>query len=169
MSAQLPLRPLLPGLPRRLSAWRARRGFTIVELMMAVAVLAVLAGLAISGWSGYQEKLRMKKAQEDIATLSLLIDAYFQDTGAFPADLAAIGRAGLLDPWGAPYEYLDLSTVKGKGKARKDHSLVPINSDYDLYSKGPDGASVGPLTAKASRDDIIRGRNGQYVGPASLF
>ena len=161
-----PKEPLLP-LPQRPRP--ARRGFTIVELMLAVTLLAVLVGLAANGWSGYQEKARSKKAQEDIMVLAVIIDAHYADTGAFPADLAAIGRAGLLDPWGAPYEYLDLSTVKGKGKARKDHSLVPINSDYDLYSKGPDGDSVGPLTAKASRDDILRGRNGQFVGPASQF
>lgn len=136
---------------------------------MSIAVLAVLVGLAISGWSGYQEKLRTKKVQEDIMALSVVIDAHFQDTGTFPADLAAIGRSALRDPWGEPYQYQELLTVNGKGKARKDHSLVPINSDYDLYSKGPDKDSVGPLTAQASRDDIIRARNGQFVGPASSF
>lgn len=52
---------------------------------------------------------------------------------------------------------------------RKDHNLVPLNTDYDLYSSGPDGASVGPLTAKASRDDILRANNGRFVGPASAY
>ncbi len=47
--------------------------------------------------------------------------------------------------------------------------MVPINSDYDLYSKGPDGASQGPLTAKASRDDIIRANNGRFIGPVALY
>ena len=49
---------------------------------------------------------------------------------------------GLLDPWGNLYQYLNLSdpTIKDiKGKARKDRNLVPINSDYDLYSTGKDG------------------------------
>lgn len=52
---------------------------------------------------------------------------------------------------------------------RKDHNLVPINTDYDLYSMGPDGQSVAPLTAKASRDDIIRGADGAFIGRASDF
>jgi len=52
---------------------------------------------------------------------------------------------------------------------RKDHNLVPLNTDYDLYSMGPDGNSVGPLTAKASRDDIIRANNGSYIGPAANY
>jgi general secretion pathway protein G len=59
--------------------------------------------------------------------------------------------------------------MKGNGKARKDKFLVPINSDYDLYSDGQDGQSASPLTAKASQDDIVRAANGRYVGLASQF
>jgi general secretion pathway protein G len=57
----------------------------------------------------------------------------------------------------------------GGGQPRKDRFLVPINSDYDLYSMGPDGASTPPLTAKASHDDIIRASDGAYVGVAENF
>ena len=55
------------------------------------------------------------------------------------------------------------------GQLRKDKNLVPINTDYDLYSKGPDGKSVTPLTANSSRDDIIRANNGAYVGEAEDY
>jgi general secretion pathway protein G len=41
---------------------------------------------------------------------------------------------------------------------------VPINSDFDLYSMGEDGKSSPPLTAKSSRDDIVRANNGAYYG-----
>jgi general secretion pathway protein G len=34
---------------------------------------------------------------------------------------------------------------------------------------GPDGASVGPLTASASRDDIVRANNGRFVGTAASY
>jgi general secretion pathway protein G len=74
-----------------------------------------------------------------------------------------------IDPWGHPYQYLSFSGLKGKGEMRKDKNLVPINSDYDLYSMGPDGESQTPLTAKASRDDIIRANNGGYVGIAENY
>jgi len=56
-----------------------------------------------------------------------------------------------------------------KGKARKDKFLVPLNSTYDLYSKGKDGQSKLPLTAKASKDDIIRASDGAFIGLASEF
>ena len=51
----------------------------------------------------------------------------------------------------------------------KDKSLHPLNSDYDLYSMGKDGASTGPLTAKASRDDVVRANDGRFIGLAKDY
>jgi general secretion pathway protein G len=145
------------------------RGLTLIELVLVIALVAILASLAASGWGGYQNRIKTKTAVEEITAISMVIDQYYADNNAFPADLAAIGRGGLRDPWGNAYAYLDLTSAKGKGKARKDHSLVPLNSDYDLYSKGPDGKSSSPLTAQASRDDILRANNGRFIGPASTY
>ncbi|MGH7274409.1 MAG: prepilin-type cleavage/methylation domain-containing protein, partial [Nitrospiria bacterium] len=55
------------------------------------------------------------------------------------------------------------------GDLRKDAKLVPINSDFDLYSMGSDGQSASALTAKQSWDDIVRASNGGYVGIASEY
>ena len=52
---------------------------------------------------------------------------------------------------------------------RKDKNLVPLNADYDLYSKGKDGKSQPPLTAKVSYDDIVRANNGGFVDLASKY
>jgi general secretion pathway protein G len=52
---------------------------------------------------------------------------------------------------------------------RKDKNLVPINSEYDLYSVGPDGDSVPPLTAQPSRDDIVMANDGKFIGLASDY
>ena len=76
---------------------------------------------------------------------------------------------GMLDPWKGTYQYTRLDNAKGKGSARKDKNLVPINTDYDLWSNGKDGKSVAPLTAQASRDDIVRANNGRFVGPAADY
>ena len=73
------------------------------------------------------------------------------------------------DPWGNADQYLSHDDVKGKGNFRKDKNIVPINSDYDLYSMGPDGDSVPPLTATPSRDDIVRANNGRFVGIAADY
>lgn len=57
----------------------------------------------------------------------------------------------------------------GPTQPRKDRFLVPINSDFDLYSMGKDGESVAPLNAAKSRDDVVRAANGAFVGLASKF
>ena len=108
----------------------------------------------------------MAPAIGDIETLSQNITEYNLTNGSLPAALSDIGSA-LTDPWGNPYQYIPIG--KGKGGFRKDRFLVPINTDYDLYSMGPDGASVGPLTAAPSRDDIIRANDGGFIGLASEF
>ena len=53
--------------------------------------------------------------------------------------------------------------------ARKDRFLVPINSTYDLYSVGKDGKTVAALTAKASKDDIVRANDGAFIGLAVKY
>ena len=55
------------------------------------------------------------------------------------------------------------------GQARKDRFLVPLNSDYDLYSAGKDGKSRPPLSAQMSQDDIVRANDGAYIGLASQY
>ncbi len=44
--------------------------------------------------------------------------------------------------------------------------MNPVNSDYDLYSKGPDGDTQKQFTAAKARDDIVRANNGRYYGTA---
>ena len=148
-----------------------RSGFTIIELLVAVAVFAALAAIAVPSYQDYRYKALVAQAKSDIKDLDVLITRYYADNMQFPDSLADIGKAGMLDPWKNPYQYLRLSPLDPPktGKVRKDKNLVPINADYDLYSKGQDGASVAPLTAKASRDDIVRGSNGRFVGLASDY
>ena len=108
-------------------------------------------------------------AEEEIAEIQTSIDDFYDKNGRYPTSLEEVFGETPLDPWGNPYQYLDLTDLKGKGKMRKDKNLVPINSDYDLFSMGPDGQSVSPLTAQASQDDIVRGRNGAFIGLATEY
>ena len=148
---------------------RLARGFTLVEIGITLGLLAILMTIALPMYGGWRDRIKIKQAQDDIIAMSMVLDTQLLDTGALPANLAAIGRGGLLDPWGRPYAYLNLMSTQGNGQARKDHSLVPLNTDYDLYSSGPDGASSPPLTARSSRDDIIRANTGRYIGPAAGY
>ena len=153
-----------------MSAVRGRAaGLTMVELLIVIAIVAILAGVAVPAYSDYRERARIKQAAADLAALSLLINSYQLDARAYPPNLAAVGNAGRRDPWGRPYVYLNLQDPKTKGQARKNKNLVPINSDYDLYSVGRDGDSRPPLTAKPSRDDVLRANDGRFLGLASDY
>jgi len=144
-------------------------GVTLVELLLAVAIVAVLAMIAIPSYSSYLDRSKVTQAEGDIVQIEVAIAQYLSDHGSLPNALTDLSNVNLTDPWGNPYQYLDLTQAGARGHARKDRSLVPINSDYDLYSMGKDGRSVAPLTAQASRDDIVRGRNGAFVGLATDF
>jgi general secretion pathway protein G len=148
---------------------RPRLGFTLPELLIALAILAVLAVIAFPKYADYQERIRIAQAIIDIKDMDIKLQQYRLDNPAFPDDLSPIGMSGKLDPWGRPYQYLNLGSIKGKGAARKDKNLVPINSDFDLYSLGKDGASSPSLNAKPSRDDVVRASDGRFVGLAQDF
>jgi general secretion pathway protein G len=139
-------------------------GFTVLEVMVAIAVLAVLAVIATGQYGRYMERLRITRAILDIGAIEGHLAHFEANNRGLPDSLSELGVTLPLDPWGRPYEYLNHATAEGKGGFRKDKNIVPINTDYDLYSVGPDGVSVPPLTAKQSRDDIVRANDGRFIG-----
>jgi general secretion pathway protein G len=142
---------------------------TLIELMLVLAMVAVLAAVALPMYESYRERVRQSLAIQDITVLQVVIKRYATDSGSYPASLAVVGNGGKLDPWGRPYVYQELISVGSISKARKDRKFNPINSDFDLYSLGRDGASRQQLTNKLSLDDIVRANDGKYVGLASGY
>lgn len=145
------------------------RGFTLVELMIVVALILTIAALAIPNLLAALKQAKIAKAVGDIHSIGTDIEGYSLVNAQFPNTLADIGYGNYKDPWGNPYQYLNFANTNGKGKMRKDRFLVPINSFFDLYSMGPDGKSVSPLTAQASQDDIIWANDGDFIGVASDY
>jgi len=144
-----------------------QRGVTLLELIVVAAAVVILSALAIPGFNNYIERTRTSRAIGDIGTISLQLYRWQLNTTTFPATLADAGIAAT-DPWGQPYEYTPVEGTP-QNQLRKDHNLHPINTDFDLYSIGPDGRTNKPLTAQASRDDIIRANNGSYIGVAANY
>ncbi len=96
------------------------------------------------------------------------VELYVAMHNALPNSWADMPGTRTIDPWGRPYVFYNI-LANGKGGARKDHALNPLNGDYDMYSVGPDGLSKAQITQKDSVDDVIRASNGGYVGIASGF
>ncbi len=127
-----------------------------------------MAAITIPVYTQYKVKINNVIAITDIINIQVAVESYFQATDSYPNSLTDVNMNQLLDPWETAYEYLNLDGVP-TGQMRKDQALVPINSDYDLYSKGPDGQSAKPLTAATSRDDIVRANDGGFIGIASDY
>jgi general secretion pathway protein G len=144
------------------------RGFTLLELFIAVGLVAILAAIAIPAYQRYILRAQIARARVDIATMAGVIAKSYNGGNSYPASLADVHLDTKLDPWGRPYRYYNI-LANGKGHARKDHALNPLNRDFDLYSVGPDGKSKSQITQKDSLDDVIRANDGVFIGVAADF
>lgn len=125
---------------------RAALGFTLLELLVVVAIIALLAGYVGPRYLAQLNKSEVSAARAQIDAFTKALDQYRIDVGRYPTTeqgLAALYRqpggaskwAGPYlakepppDPWGKPYEY---RAVSAAGK------------DYEIVSRGKDGAPGG--------------------------
>ena len=155
----------VPGRP----GFGDNRAFTLLEILIVMAIMVTLAAMGIPAFGDALDSAYVGRAIGDIRTLQTEITRYEVQMGKLPDALQEVGVTDLLDPWGNPYQYLNFDNVQGQGQKKKDKFLVPLNSTYDLYSKGKDGKTSTALTANASKDDIVRANDGAYVGLGSQY
>jgi len=167
------LDPLNPGATRfqRGGDIHVQGGFQLLELLIALAVISVLTMVAFPMYTDHRDKVNDGVAAGDIAAIVQRIERFYTENNRYPDSLDEVGAAKMQDPWEHNYQYLRINGagLKSKAALRKDKNLVPINTDYDLYSSGKDGTTFPPLTAKNSQDDIIRANNGKFIGLAADY
>lgn len=168
MTSTDPTPCVAPAAPGRRARRRADGGFTLIELLVVMTIIGVIAGIALPSYRGVRERAQVAAAISEIASLQQEITEFSLLNDRLPTDLSEIGRGADLDPWGRAYAYGNHALISD-GAKRKDRFLVPVNSDYDLYSIGPDGLSAPPFTAGQSRDDVVRANNGGFIGLAEAF
>lgn len=119
-----------------------RVGFTLMEVLVVVAILVILAGVASVAVFGYLDKANYDGAKLTIAKIETAVMAFKVQNGDFPAEIsvlaqplngmpASLEQKDLIDPWGQPY-VLDVGTLSATGKPR-------------IYSPGPPGTGT-PVT-----------------------
>lgn len=254
---------------------RAAHGFTLLELMIVMAILSIIASMGVPQYLSALRIARIGKARHELVTIANAIAAYQGSNGGhLPLTLYQVGFGGRLDPWGLPYCYLNYGDGTGDGlewaiKAglvdpsavvkvamgaaargapgprlagfqlpflapqspggpvpqepgrgpvdlvpadridvtkivssvvrpiapdevvgltgslvsgatifttvpidstrRRDRYLFPLNTDYDLFSLGPNGLTSVSLGEGLSQDDVIRANNGGFFGTASEY
>jgi len=147
----------------------SQSGFSLLEFLIVAALISLVMVVAIPNYSEYRDRADNATADADISTISHRIELFYLEHQHHPDSLNEIGVDTLLDPWKNPYHYTRIEGKQGFNGLRKDKNLVPLNTDYDLYSSGKDGSSVDPITTGVSQDDIISANNGLFVGLASDY
>ena len=133
---------------------RAVRGFTLVEITVAVAIVGILAGLAITQGLKAIQRAKQAKAMDDMADTAKYVAVRLSILGVYPDPLTVRNCPTCpwvpyvrKDPWGTPYAY------------------ASSGDTYTLRSLGADGR-VSPGITFATRDafelDIVM-KDGQFV------
>ena len=146
------------------------KGFTLIEIMIVVAIIGTLSAIALPNYLKYKNNARVAAAIADIRIIEKQIALYFFDNSQLPDNLGQLTTIGIVnDPWGNPYQYLRIDGGAGnpQGKCRRNMSDNPVNTDYDLFSMGRDGKYKKSFKDQTSRDDVVRAYEGRYVGLVS--
>jgi general secretion pathway protein G len=130
------------------------QGFTLLELLVVLAILGLLIGLVAPAVMRQFGAAKEKIAQQSVERLATVLDMYKLDVGNYPTTDQGIealitqpqgvghwngpylkGDNLPEDPWGHPFVYRSPSERPGH--------------EYDLYSLGPTGQATGPQDASA--------------------
>jgi general secretion pathway protein G len=141
-----------PVIQKILNVWnrlaiqkRWQSGFTLVELLVVLAILGLVAAVATPQVLKYLAKAKTDTARVDIKGIGVALDLYLLDTGHYPTEQEGLSilvqkpssgewhgpylktKGVPLDPWGRPYIY----------------RFPGQHGDYDLYTFGLDNAPGG--------------------------
>jgi len=129
-------------------------------------VVLTIASIAVPHLVNSINTAKVARAVGDVHTIGIAIMGYDLVNQQYPATLTDVGYGANKDPWGNPYQYVNLTHG---ASPRTDRFAVPLNTVFDLYSMGKDGLTALPLTAAQSQDDVVWAYDGSFDGPATDY
>ena len=118
------------------------RGFTLVELLLVLMILALIGGLVLPGIIGKAEGAKVKAAGSQINRLAMAVESFYLDTGETPDNLdVLVKESGGIDGWNGPY--VKSSSLKDPWGREYVYNYPGEHGDFDIYSLGADGQPGG--------------------------
>jgi len=146
---------------------KMKRGFTLIELMIVMAVIAILVGIALPRFKGMREEANIAKADGELRALKTAVESYYIHQGSYPATTTTLCATYLTASTTKPKLIeTDLYDPFGATSTTEYRYAVDTNGDYYvIWSLGSDkGADItgidtsGDLTG--SSDDDVFATNG---------
>lgn len=104
---------------------RGEKGFTLVEMMVVLIIIAVLIALGIRMYLGYIGTSKLTKANGDITTMQAALDSYYQQNQAYPTTTSGLSAAGL-----SSYQVVATNWTTQAGA---NYTYSATTSDYVVY------------------------------------
>jgi prepilin-type N-terminal cleavage/methylation domain-containing protein len=125
-------------------------GFTILELLIVITIIAVLAGLTIATMGYVSGKARRSRAEAEIAAISAALENYKADNGVYPSDTAT---DALVPTIGDPKNYVDAGVTL----------YQQLSGDQDKNPSTPGDDTKNYLGALAKPANVATGGGGSYL------
>ena len=121
---------------------KGQRGFTLVELLLVLVILALIAGLVLPGIIGQSEKGKHRAAALQIGRVSMSVETFYLDTGVTPSSLEdLVNEPSGADGWNGPY--IKKALLKDPWNKPFIFSVPGEHGAFDIQSFGADGQQGG--------------------------
>ena len=129
---------------------KMKRGFTLVELLIVIAVIAILIGIALPSFKGMQDEGNIAKAKAELRTIQTAVESYYINNGSYPTDAPAWQSALT----GASPTIIGAVLTDPFSSTNAEYQLVYSSNGnyYAVYSVGTSGSAS--VTAVSDAGDV---------------
>ena len=138
-----------------------RRGFTIIEMIVVVAVIAFLISIAVPAFTALSNQAKQVKVDGDLHVMKLALDTYNMRNGRFPEDDVEQGQTALLAESISVLESYRYDPFAADNSTRYEYLLSSNGEYYVVYSVGKDHA--GAMTISEEGEIAITAGNPIFV------